>query len=464
MNKISRYILRSSFAPFIFGSSTVIFLFLMQFLMKTLDKLIGKGLDNIVIVQLITYNISWMLVLAVPMGILFASLVTFGNMSASYEITIIKASGGSLIKMMRPLIIVGFILFIIVFWYNDYILPETNYKLKTLTFDIQRKKPILAIESGQFSNDIEGYIILAREIDTATNMLYSVTIYDQRQININRTISAESCKLTFAEDMKHIIFKLKNGEMHQSKISDLKDYRIIRFDDYKLITTAQGFGFEQSEEGVLTRGDRELHISDMKEFVYQFKERQKDAEKQLNSIINEHIAYILGDPLPKKNNIDTTEKYIDNKDINANITNRNTKAWKNNLANFSINLINTKNNIKIAKQQINVYEVEIYKKYAIPFACFIFVLVGCPLGIMTKGGNFGINAAITLGFYILYWACLIGGEKLADRDFASPMLSMWLGNIIVGTAGVILTIKVNNEKVFVTFNKIQKKLLQRKQK
>ena len=165
-----------------------------------------------------------------------------------------------------------------------------------------------------------------------------------------------------------------------------------------------------------------------------------------------------------KNNIDTTEKYIDNKDINANITNRNTKAWKNNLANFSINLINTKNNIKIAKQQINVYEVEIYKKYAIPFACFIFVLVGCPLGIMTKGGNFGINAAITLGFYILYWACLIGGEKLADRDFASPMLSMWLGNIIVGTAGVILTIKVNNEKVFVTFNKIQKKLLQRKQK
>ena len=70
--------------------------------------------------------------------------------------------------------------------------------------------------------------------------------------------------------MKHIIFKLKDGEMHQSKISDLKDYRIIRFDDYKLITTAQGFGFEQSEEGVLTRGDRELHISDMKEFVYQF--------------------------------------------------------------------------------------------------------------------------------------------------------------------------------------------------
>ena len=96
------------------------------------------------------------------------------------------------------------------------------------------------------------------------------------------------------------------------------------------------------------------------------------------------------------------------------------------------NIINTQNSIKLVQQQINSYEVEIYKKYAIPFACVIFVLVGCPLGIITKRGNFGVSAAITLGFYIVYWACLIGGEKLADRGYASPVLSMWLGNIIVG--------------------------------
>jgi len=93
------------------------------------------------------------------------------------------------------------------------------------------------------------------------------------------------------------------------------------------------------------------------------------------------------------------------------------------------------------------YEVEIQKKYAIPFACFVFLLVGCPLGVMTKGGNFGISAAISIGFYIFYWACLIGGEKLADRGMLDPALSMWLGDILVGIMGIILIVKVNNESL-----------------
>ena len=95
--------------------------------------------------------------------------------------------------------------------------------------------------------------------------------------------------------------------------------------------------------------------------------------------------------------------------------------------------------------RIRKYEVEIYKKYAIPFACFVFVFVGCPLGIMTRRGNFGISAAISLAFYIVYWACLIAGEKLADRGHLSPFLSMWMGNFVVGIMGIILTVKVNNE-------------------
>jgi lipopolysaccharide export system permease protein len=91
------------------------------------------------------------------------------------------------------------------------------------------------------------------------------------------------------------------------------------------------------------------------------------------------------------------------------------------------------------------YQVEIQKKYAIPFACLLFVFVGCPLGIITKGGNFGFSAAISLAFYIFYWACLIGGEKLADRGMLSPQLSMWLGNAIIALFGLLLTLRVNNE-------------------
>jgi lipopolysaccharide export system permease protein len=98
-------------------------------------------------------------------------------------------------------------------------------------------------------------------------------------------------------------------------------------------------------------------------------------------------------------------------------------------------------------EEARQYEVEIHKKYAIPFACLIFVFVGAPLGIITRGGNYGVSAAITLGFYIFYWACLIGGEKFADRGMMSPFMSMWMGNIICGCVGILLTIKVNNESM-----------------
>jgi lipopolysaccharide export system permease protein len=91
------------------------------------------------------------------------------------------------------------------------------------------------------------------------------------------------------------------------------------------------------------------------------------------------------------------------------------------------------------------YLVEIHKKYAIPFACVVFVLVGCPLGVITRGGNFGISAMISLGFYIVYWVSLIGGEKLADRNILSPAVAMWSGNILFVIIAVLLAYKVNYE-------------------
>ena len=116
---ISKYIIRTNIAPFLFGTLTVLFLFLFQFLLKYLDQLVGKGIDNWIIFQLIVLNIPWMLVLAVPMGILFAVLMSFGAMSSNYEVTIIKASGGSLIRMMIPILIFALFLSGFLFWFND---------------------------------------------------------------------------------------------------------------------------------------------------------------------------------------------------------------------------------------------------------------------------------------------------------------------------------------------------------
>ena len=114
------------------------------------------------------------------------------------------------------------------------------------------------------------------------------------------------------------------------------------------------------------------------------------------------------------------------------------------------------NRLKYWQDEINKYLVEIYKKYAIPVACIVFILIGAPLGTMTKKGGFGIAASISLFFFLIYWACLIGGEKLADRSLLSPFMGMWIANIILGIAGIILTYRTVKETVTLDFSWIKK--------
>ena len=189
---LARYLLRLHIGPFLFGTLTVLFLFLLQFLMNNLDKLLGKGLDNGIIVQVILLSLAWMVVLAVPMGVLFSTLMAFGSMSAAQELTIIKSGGRSLWRMMAPLIMIGSLLFYGMYWFNDKILPESNHQFKILMQDIQRKKPTFSIEAGQFVTQLEGYTILARHIDSATRTLYGVTIYDNGQSSRLNVLSADT--------------------------------------------------------------------------------------------------------------------------------------------------------------------------------------------------------------------------------------------------------------------------------
>jgi lipopolysaccharide export system permease protein len=169
---ISLYVLRLHFGPFLFWNIDRDVSFLLQFLMNNLDKLIGKGLDNAIILQVIMLSLSWMIVLAIPMGVLFFHFDGLRKHVRRHETTIIKSGGRSLYRMMFPLIIIGAGLFYGVYWFNDSILPESNHRFKILMQDIQRKKPTFAIESGRFVSQLEGYTILARKVDTVSGALY----------------------------------------------------------------------------------------------------------------------------------------------------------------------------------------------------------------------------------------------------------------------------------------------------
>lgn len=465
-----RYVLRSHIAPFMFGFSTVIFLFLMQFMMKFLDKLVGKGIDNWVIFQLILFNISWMVVLAAPMGILFSTLMAFGSLSANHEITIIKASGGSLMRMMLPVIIVGAFFTYGLFWFNDEILPDTNHQAKILMSDISRTKPTYALEQGQFSTEMEGYTIISRYVDSLSGLLRGVTIYDMSGVSSKNIISADSGTLNFSPDYTKMILKLKHGEIHQIVNERVDNYKIIDFEDYEITMNASGFSFQRSELDGSSRGDREMKIADMQKIVDESNKNSKSANDRTQKVLEQHFDYLIGKV--KKQEPEKTEAKAQSKlnpltpvqDMKelyqeANLKDDTSRTAKLNRVTQRLQFMQSSIQSDIFQERdysfrAVQYQVEIQKKYAIPFACFIFIFVGCPLGVMTRGGNFGVSAAISLGFYIFYWACLIGGEKLADRGFLDPVLSMWAGNIIIGIMGLILTLKANYESLeFLNFTK-----------
>lgn len=589
---IDRYIIKAHIAPFIFGTGTVLFILLMQFLMISLGELVGKGLSEWLIIKLIVFNMAWMVILAVPMGVLFSTLMTFGSMSMAHEVTIVKASGGSFLRMLMPILISSILLYLSLYYFNDVILPESNHQVKIMTNDIHRKKPTFALESGLFSTQLDGYTILARNVDSISGDLSGVTIYDMTKFQNCNIISSDSGKISFTPDYKKLVLDLKEGEIHQFSVNNVDDYKVIRFSEYRIAMNAYGFAFEQSSSDMVSKGDREMNVTDMQAIVDTAESNRSNLLRRVDSLINKTVLeYVQGirpaikDTLTDEIASDSTFKSELQNDLNDdNIviitddskqttpTNRTKEmtddeledamlrnkgiaksinenhaaevkrkfekavaegrtdinqdtvlsyeskaklyekvlAEKKNLQQISdkeaalaaskvksdsdrikkvtekvvtsqtkkiaitdndshqeadtsyyevlnrmiqhLNLTKSSlqadvNNVKFYEARSKQYRVEIYKKYSLPFACVIFVLVGAPLGIITKGGNFGISAAISLVFYVFYWACLIGGEKLGDRGMIPPWFAMWMANIIVGIIGILLTIRVNNESI-----------------
>jgi lipopolysaccharide export system permease protein len=411
---------------------------------------VGKGLSYWVITQLIVLNVAWMVVLAVPMGVLFSTLMTFGNLSANHEVTIIKASGGSLLKMMAPVMIAGSLVAIFLFWFNDYVLPSANHKAKSLFEDIRRTKPTFNVEAGQFATDLDGYTILARNVDTATGTLFDVTIYDNTKSKAVSIANADTGLIKFNSNYSRLVLELTNGEAHQLVPLDINNYRKVKFNKYEVSVPVEGFSFEKSNPNFTSKGDREMMVAEMQTIVDTAIKSKTNYQSNLNNLFWMNYEFLMGRAkFSDFIKYETVDFYDTNYASMFYIFQNRYNTLRNQIqSNF--------NSMNDYNRTIRSYQVEIYKKYAIPFAAFLFIFVGCPLGIITKGGNFGLSAAMSLGFYIFYWACLIGGEKLADRGMLSPVIAMWMGNFILAILGILLTLKVSREGFYFLTEPIKK--------
>lgn len=433
--RLTRYILRLHIGPFLFGTFVVVFIFLLQLLFKHLNNLVGKGLSAWVILQFVAYNIAWMLVLAVPMGMLVATLMAYGKLSGQNELTVIKSAGGSAFRAMLPAIIGGLAMFGALFYFNDRILPETNHRAYVLQNDIAQTKPTFAIDAGRFSQ-LQNYNILARQVDRERNILFNVTIYSQDGDNLN-VINAKRAELKQNSDFSRMLMTFHEGEIHVINRQRRSEFRKFSFVTHQVALNTSGFSFNRSDPKQVGRNDRTMNISSMRQIADSAAMRSRSSETALATMLRAHF-------LKRPSKADELDPTRPERSVAAGMALGELQMFRS--AYESEGMMRNE-----AARSADQYYVEIYKKYSIPAACLVFVFVGAPLGILVRRGNFGVSASIALGFFVVYWAFLVAGEKLADRAILSPAVAMWMADVLIGVLGLYLTVLVSRETVTFSF-------------
>ncbi len=431
-NILSRYVLREHIGPFFFAFIIITFILVIDFIPQLVDMVVGKELPWTVITRVFVYQIGWMIALSVPMSVLVATLMAFGRLTSEFETTAIKAAGVHVFRIMYPVLLASAVLAYGMVYFNNYILPDMNHRARVLMQDVRRMRPTLQIRGGAFVNDIPGYIILIDSVNHETSDLSGVKILELgKNEHPPRTIVANAGHLTFANNGRDLVFDLHDGEIHEFDPENIEGYRRLAFKTQRIVVSDVTQDFQESSDQFRT--DREKSAQQMLSDVRQWQASMEPYRDKINNIVNKRIQRVL---------IDTALPPPD--------TSLSENAARQSLARDERStyqvVARETNGISTQQKLINSYYVEIYKKYSIPTACVVFVMIGAPLGILARRGGMGISIGMSLGLFVMYWAFLIGGEDLADRGIITPFWSMWSANIIIGLTGLYLLYIVSTEK------------------
>ena len=442
----SRYIYRELLLPFLFSISVVTFVLLVNFLIREIDALLGKNISWGVVLQFLGLNLMHIIALSVPMAVLVACIMTYGRLSEDNEITAMRSSGISFFSILRPGIIFGAIITIGMVFFQNNVLPHTNYKARLLEADIKQMRPDLSVQPGYFMDDLDQYSIYVKSKDK--QLLKDITIYNKNPEEKQQTIFADSGRIEIKGSK--LLFHLFSGEIHELKQKQKEEYQIIKFKRHQFAIPVDNLTLQRSKKG--RRGDREMTIGMMKKEVNKYKNRMDTVEKNIKKLVAKRLE------------IAPTIKYKKiKKEINRLIqlkkerfSSENFRPERRKLNSLKSRIRSKINLYQSYKEQVYKFQVEINKKYSLPLACLVFVLIGGPLGIMTRKGGMAMASVISLVFFIVYYIFLVGGEELANRTLITPFWGMWTPNLILGLSGGILIYMTEKDRKTFNFTFIKK--------
>jgi len=448
MNTLNKYLFGQSLIPFLLSVAVITTVLFLQFLIRAVDRFLGKGLDALTIFEYLYLNLAWIIALSVPMSLLISSVMTFGRMAQQNEITALKSAGINLYNIIKPAILFGSLVGIGLCFFNNFILPEMNYNARLLARDIYKKKPELSIEPGYFVDMIPQYTMIVKEMDGKN--FKDVKIFSKNQKSEQTTIYANQGVLS--SDGNMITIDLIDGEIHEIDLSDYDYYRKIKFKTHQIMISMDELMLNRTSES--NRTDREMRVPQMiqeieknNNLISQIYDRINKVKEEIGitnpnantlAIIENEIEALKQKKMnrateKKEFNKDVPIPALENKDYILSLTN-NARQFKNE---FTL--------IENYEKANNKFKVEIHKKFTLALACVLFTMVGAPLGILVRNGGMTIASGLSIAFFLVYYIMLIWGEQLADRNLLNPGLGSWLPNIILFISGMVI-LKLSNKK------------------
>ena len=501
MKIVPRYVLREHLGPLVFALSALTSLLLLNFIAKRFGELVGKGLPWTVIAEFLFLSVPFTVAMTMPMAVLVATLHTFSRFAAENEITAFKASGVSMQRLVRPVILAGAAITLLMIWFNDQVLPRANHRLATLQSDIARVKPTLAL-SEQVINEVvpRQMFLRAGRIQSGTNQMRDVTIYDLGDPSRRRTIVADSGLLSFSTSGEDLLLTLFSGSM--TEVASGTPERLQRSFFLQNVLRVRGVAtrLDRNDGQNAFKSDREMTVCELQARVNEAARQRQQTWTRLREA--EGATTTRPDTAPQRGGGAGHSYCSLLRRVQAALTPQEATAAVGTAASAALGsaviaqppprqqpprkpsppqpssaqspqpkaatrsalerpeaillpepprsedpvmVRALHQDLEIVETNIDGYRVEIEKKFAIASACLVFVLLGAPIALRFPRGGVGMTIGVSLGVFAIYYMGLLAGETLADNGYVDPAIAMWGTNALLGVIGIVLTARLGSE-------------------
>ena len=452
MKRLYLLILRAYAGPALATFFIVVFVLLMQFLWRYVDELVGKGLEWDIIFQLMFYASFTFVPMALPISILLASLMTFGNLGERYELVAMKAAGISLKKIMLPLGLFSLLISVGAYYYANIIFPYANLKFRSTLYDVRQKKLALNIRDGIFYSGLDGYIIKIGKKDPDGTRIRKVMIYDHTKVQGNdNLIIADSGRMEQTADGNYLLLTLYNGTNYEDNV-DRMNAQKSTFQRTGFTSEIVKFDLSQFK---MTRSDDEFfknayYMLNVKQLAYASDSLGLDVDQRVGEMRRALLGYYsnltrikltdsIYEKLPPGKERSKFENY--------------TIPQKKSIVSYALGMArNAKGTFEYNRQMIKEkvelrarYDIEWHRKFTLSFACFALFLIGAPLGAIIRKGGLGMPLVISVLLFVAYHVISFTGEKAVRSAITDPWKGMWMSTMIFLPIGIFLAYKAAND-------------------